>query len=173
MTMLQKSKTPTFAKLTNGNYTAWVSHTKGYLMSRGVWSVVEWEDEPPKQSTLPSSTTPGPGLSEKWVEWKRWDEKVHGLLIGIIEDDQQPTASAATCTKDLWEKLAKAHEVQHNSMTAFYMKIVMLKCKYKDSDSMQNHITSYATDNHLLGQIDPQHRFSNKFLAQLLLMLLP
>ena len=70
MTMLQKSKAPTFTKLTNGNYTAWVSHAKGYLMSRGVWSVVEWEVEPPKQSTLPGSTTPGPGLSEKWIEWK-------------------------------------------------------------------------------------------------------
>ena len=58
-------------------------------------------------------------------------------------------------------------------MTTFYTKIAMLKREYKDGDSMQNHITLYATDNHLLGQIDPQHRFSDEFLAQLLLMLLP
>ena len=124
-------------------------------MSCGVWSIVEWEVAPAKYLTPPGSTTPSPDLNEKWIEWKWQDEKVHGLLIGIIEDDQQPTAFSASNSKDLWDKLEAAHKVQQNSMTAFYTKIVMLKHKYKDGDSMQNHVALYATDNHLLGQIDP------------------
>jgi gag-polypeptide of LTR copia-type len=149
MTLSLKYEIPTFTKLMNRNYTEWVLHAKGHLMSRGIWSVVEWEDEPPKYLSSPGSTTPSPALNEKWAEWKWRDEKAHGLLIGIVEDDQMPTASAATSAKDLWEKLAKAHEVQHNSMTAFYTKIAMLKHEYKDGNSMQNHIASYATNNHL------------------------
>ena len=70
MTTSQKIDTPTFAKLTNRNYTAWVLHAKGHLMSRGVWSVVEWEVAPTKYLIPPGSTTPSPNLNEKWIEWK-------------------------------------------------------------------------------------------------------
>jgi gag-polypeptide of LTR copia-type len=75
--------------------------------------------------------------------------------------------------KEVWTRLTAAHKVEHNSMTAFYTTIALLKQEYKDGKSMQQHISSYLTDNHLLYQIGPKHMLSNEFLAQLLLMSLP
>jgi gag-polypeptide of LTR copia-type len=174
-----KGDLPSFPKLTNDNYTAWAPHAQGHLKLWSCWGVVEWEPEPPKFSipttttttTSPISPTPQT-LSKEWTEWKCHDEKAEGLILSLVEADQDPYAAGSSSAKDLWDKLKAANKVEHNGMTAFFTKVNMFKCEYKTGDSMQSHIATYSNDNHL-HQIGSRHAFSDKFFSQLLLMSLP
>ena len=172
-----KGDLPSFPKLSSGNYTSWAPCAQGHLKSWSCWGVVEWEPEPPKFSTPSTSTSPIPPasqmLSKEWIEWKCHDKKAKGLILSLVEANQDPYATGSLSAKDLWDKLKAAHKVEHNSMATFFTKVNMFKCEYKTGDSMQSHIATYSNNNHLLHQIGSRHAFSDEFLSQLLLMSLP
>ena len=170
-------------RLTFSNYTSWSLRAKAFLKCHGVWSVLDWETEPPRSPNVVGVTQ-----IKDWIEWKRRDERAQGIIISLVEDSQLLFTAGVKNARELWEQLARTHNsdvTPHEDVdmsqedrsslntAAMLQRSAILKKRYRDGESMQDHISSYVRGNRLLSQLAPHHTFKDEFLAELLLLSLP
>jgi gag-polypeptide of LTR copia-type len=147
------------------------------VMKNGVWGVVEGYDTRPIIPTSPDAPTTTEDklwqnrMEKELREWWLRDDKAAGILIEIIEEDQEHHIENYKCAKDIWDHLKKVHEESHTGIPTFYTKIGILEKKYEDGESMQMHIDFLLRENNKLAAAGKA--FNNEFMAQILLMSLP
>jgi gag-polypeptide of LTR copia-type len=110
-------------------------------------------------------------MEKELREWQLRNEKAAGILIEIIEEDQERHIENYKCAKDVWDRLKKVHKESHTGIATFYTKIGILEKKYEDGESMQTHIDFLLRENNKLAAAGKA--FDDEFMAQILLMSLP
>lgn len=131
------------------------------------WGTVSGED--PDPSALQASTTSpaAPGTASASTSttipstissatsvpsdtWKIRNDKALGIIIEYVSNEKLDLIADQTSAKAAWEKLEKVHQGTNPGLNAFFTLKGMMKRKFNDSLSMEEHIATFSADNRKL-----------------------
>ena len=102
-------------------------------------------------TTTTPSTVPFPSISlsasSSGDSWKVRNDKALGIIVEYVSNEKLDIIADETIAKAAWEKLERVHQGTNVALVVFFTFTDMLRRKYAEGASMEEHIASFAADN--------------------------
>ena len=115
-------------KLNSENYLVWKTLMEDILYSKDLYELVEGD-----KAKLAGKTE---------VEWTRMKRKIVALIKQRLNLSVYPHVDKETNAQSLWKKLVDLYERMNVKNKAFMIQ-KLVNMKYKESDSMPEHLSSF------------------------------
>lgn len=119
----------------------------------------------------PVSSAPLSTMYHDHEPWHVCDGKAHGIITQHLSDHDVLMYASYPTSKDLFDHIVRKYEGTNIGVNAFYTFTTMMGRKYIDRTSIDDHISSLASDSCKL--ISMSKTLDDEFLAYLLLHSLP
>lgn len=127
-----------FEKLTATNYSTWMNHVKGHLMTKELWRYVNGTIVMPKLKDEKGAP------NDVAVDaWKIKDEAALGFIFTSVSTSQHQFINECTTSASAWEILKNEHMASRPAQISTVVKRLVCT-KYDEKEGMESFLQKYS-----------------------------